>query len=139
MRRPKNTTKKISYICAYHEFISLFLRGSVANDLFLDSTKASVHKSKTWKRIKKYLNIVDIMHEKPLKSHEYIFVWNNDKLCFFTWQEERERLGLTFDNDGEFYMALNDFLEQFDSMEICNVPSGAIMILNTLKKIFLSN
>ena len=58
---------------------------------------------------------------------------------FFDLQEERERLGLTFDNDGEFYMALNDFLEQFDSMEICNVPSGAIMILNTPKKIFLSN
>ena len=58
---------------------------------------------------------------------------------FFDLQEERERLGLTFDNDGEFYMALNDFLEQFDSMEICNVPSGTKMILNTLKKIFLSN
>jgi calpain len=41
-------------------------------------------------------------------------------------QEEKERLGLTFDHDGEFYMALEDFVQNFDSVDICHLTSGAI-------------
>ncbi|XP_055629029.1 calpain-B-like [Toxorhynchites rutilus septentrionalis] len=36
-------------------------------------------------------------------------------------KEERKRIGLTLDHDGEFWMDFNDFLRYFSRVEICNL------------------
>jgi hypothetical protein len=41
-------------------------------------------------------------------------------------QEEKEKLCLTCDTDGEFYMCLEDFFRYFDDIEICNLTSEGI-------------
>ena len=35
---------------------------------------------------------------------------------------ERDRMGLHFDNDGEYWMEVGDFLNNFDQVEMCHVP-----------------
>jgi len=58
--------------------------------------------------------------------------WGNDTEWKGAWSDgsmewkfipegEKSQLGLTFDEDGEFYMSQKDFLTQFDTLEICNL------------------
>lgn len=35
-------------------------------------------------------------------------------------------MNLTFDDDGEFYMSLADFVQKFEDIDICNMASGKI-------------
>ncbi|XP_059080886.1 calpain-5-like isoform X2 [Tigriopus californicus] len=41
-------------------------------------------------------------------------------------EKEREKLGLTFDDDGEFWMPFDDFLHQFTDMSICRVINTSV-------------
>ena len=37
-------------------------------------------------------------------------------------QGERARVGLYFDNDGEWWMSFRDFFSHFHQLELCHIP-----------------
>ena len=39
----------------------------------------------------------------------------------FISEDEKKRLDLTFQSDGEWWMSFKDFVDHFDQLEICNV------------------
>lgn len=58
--------------------------------------------------------------------------WGNEKEWNGPWSDKspewcmidgnlKQKLGVTFDCDGEFWMSFDDFLEYFDRLEICNL------------------
>lgn len=48
-------------------------------------------------------------------------------------QEEKERLGIHFEHDGEFWMSLKDFLKHFNQFEICNLSPDSLDTSNPFK------
>jgi len=68
----------------------------------------------------------------------------NDKEWKGAWSDEddewrklsksqKEKLGLTFENDGEFYMEFNDFLTYFGGVEIVHKTPSKMMRDQTSK------
>ena len=41
-------------------------------------------------------------------------------------KNEKAKHGLVFDNDGEFYMTVSDFVKHFQSLEICNLTRDSL-------------
>ena len=40
--------------------------------------------------------------------------------------EEKQRLGIHFEHDGEFWMSLKDFMKYFNQFEICNLSPDSL-------------
>lgn len=51
--------------------------------------------------------------KSPLLCH-----YSSDEWAMIA-EEEREEMGLTFSNDGEFWMCFDDFKTEFQRLEIC--------------------
>ena len=55
-------------------------------------------------------------------STEWMGTWSDGgEEWSFISDEEKERLGITFDNDGEWWMSYKDFLTNFDQLEMCSL------------------
>jgi len=58
----------------------------------------------------------------PWGEKEWNGTWSdNSAVWTFVSDEEKERIGLNFEHDGEFYMSQMDFMANFEYVEICNM------------------
>ena len=46
-------------------------------------------------------------------------------------RQEREKIGLKFASEGEFWMQLDDFVSHFSTVEICHIVNTSIFSLKT--------
>ncbi len=46
----------------------------------------------------------------------------------------RQELGLTYGDDGEFYMSFRDFLRYFGELELCHLSPDAVEVSDDMKK-----
>ena len=82
-----------------------------------------------------YSNILPLIGEIPLvrirnpwgNETEWNGAWSDGHAI---WQyipdEEKENLGLNFENDGEFWMSYADFKKYWDQLEICNLSPHSL-------------
>ncbi|XP_022710373.1 calpain-A-like isoform X2 [Varroa jacobsoni] len=63
----------------------------------------------------------------PWGEHEWRGAWaDGSKEWSLVDEEERERVGLKFDADGEFWMSMKDFERNFHYLELCNLGPDAL-------------
>lgn len=55
----------------------------------------------------------------------YFFIFRSPEWRFIA-EHDKEELGLTFDDDGEFWMSFKDFQKYFDRLEICNLSPDSL-------------
>lgn len=64
--------------------------------------------------------------------------WGNEREWNGSWSDKspewcmlndhlKQKLGVTFDSDGEFWMSFDDFLKNFDHLEICNLSPDCLI------------
>ena len=54
-------------------------------------------------------------------------------------EEEKDSLGITFDNDGEWWMSFNDFCKHFDQLELCHLPPESMVEKDEAAKWFVNH
>ncbi|CAH0545801.1 unnamed protein product [Brassicogethes aeneus] len=58
---------------------------------------------------------------------EWNGAWSDDSPEWrYISEEEKQSIGLTFDNDGEFWMSFKDFQTHFSRLEICNLNPDSL-------------
>ncbi|OQR72424.1 calpain-A-like [Tropilaelaps mercedesae] len=63
----------------------------------------------------------------PWGEHEWRGAWaDGSKEWSLVDEEEKEHLGLKFDADGEFWMSMRDFKQNFHYLELCNLGPDAL-------------
>lgn len=67
-------------------------------------------------------DVLDIINAAKLV---FMFTLRSPEWRFIS-ESEKEELGLTFDNDGEFWMSFKDFQTYFSRLEICNLNPDSL-------------
>ena len=61
-----------------------------------------------------------------LRSLSLLLIFLRSPEWRFIPDEEKEEIGLTFDDDGEFWMSYQDFKTHFSRLEICNLNPDSL-------------
>lgn len=68
--------------------------------------------------------------KNPWGQHEWLGAWSDNSA---EWKQvpksERDRLGLNFDDDGEFWMEFGDFLRYFNEVSICRAINTSLLTI----------
>lgn len=75
--------------------------------------------------------------KNPWGAQEWVGAWSDNSP---EWKKvpksEREKMGLNFDNDGEFWMEFTDFLRYFNEVSICRTINTSLL---TIRKTWVEN